>query len=107
MARQREGLLATRIRTALMKRYGDRLWLVKIHGGLMQRAGIPDLIGCLDGRFIALEVKLPDGHHRLTRLQKVTLRQIAAAGGLAGVVRSVSEAEALVAGPHLPREPQA
>jgi hypothetical protein len=31
---------------------------VKIHGGPFQRVGLPDLIGCVNGLFFGLEVKL-------------------------------------------------
>ena len=73
-----------------------RSWLVKIHGGPFQAAGIPDIIGCIDGRFVALEVKVPGA--RATKLQELTLSRIAAAGGIAAVVTSVAEAESAVEG---------
>ena len=62
-------------------------WVVKIHGGWFQRAGIPDLIGVLKGRFLAIEVKRPG--EGLTRLQAYVLAQIRKAGGIAFKADSV------------------
>jgi hypothetical protein len=72
-----------------------RTWFVKIAAGAFQVAGLPDLIGCTDGRFFALEVKVPGG--RATALQSRVLELIRAAGGIAEVVTSADEAEAALA----------
>ena len=50
----------------------------------MGRMGIPDLICCLQGRFVAIEAKAGKG--RPTALQLKALRQIDEAGGLALVI---------------------
>lgn len=67
----------------------------KEHGGSFGAAGIPDLIVCYRGRFIAFEVKTVKG--KLTVLQAITIRKIQSAGGIAAVVRSVDEARAVIA----------
>lgn len=54
------------------------------------RSGTPDLVVCFDGRFIALEVKVP--HRYPTALQRVEMAMVQTAGGHAYVVRSVAEA---------------
>ena len=37
------------------------IWHFKVHGGAMQKRGLPDLLGCLpDGRLLGLEMKRPD-----------------------------------------------
>lgn len=60
---------------------------VNVHGGsTFMNAGLPDIIGCYNGRFIAFEVKRPGG--KLTTLQAVFLDKIRAAGGVAEVVYS-------------------
>ena len=61
----------------------------KEHGGQYGTAGIPDIIVCYKGRFIALEAKV--GKNQPTRLQAATIEQIRRAGGIACVVRSVDE----------------
>jgi len=59
---------------------------VKIHGGPYQVAGLPDIVGCYQGRFFGLEVKLPGKEHKLTAKQNLTLRRIKEAGGISGMV---------------------
>ena len=54
------------------------------------RTGSPDLIACVRGRFVALEVKLPGQSPRPD--QKAFLEAIRASGGEAYVVTSVDEA---------------
>lgn len=68
----------------------------KEHGGIYGTAGIPDIIICKDGRFIAFEVKMGKG--KLTKLQESTIKKILAAGGTAFVVRSVDEVRAVLNG---------
>ena len=50
----------------------------------MGRAGIPDIIGCLDGQFLGIECKAGKG--TTTALQERELTRIQNAGGLALVV---------------------
>ena len=61
----------------------------KEHGGMYGTAGIPDIIACVDGRFVAFEVQTDTG--KLSRLQEVTLGRIRDAGGKAYMVRSAAE----------------
>ena len=68
----------------------------KEHGGMYGTAGIPDIIACVDGRFYAFEVKTETG--KATELQKATIRKIQRAGGMAVIVRSVSEVRAVLDG---------
>ena len=48
------------------------------------RSGIPDIIGCKNGKFIAIECKAGKG--KVTALQERELNAIAAAGGFACLV---------------------
>ena len=66
-----------------------RCFCWKEHGGMYGTAGIPDIIACVDGRFVAFEVKTETG--QLSKLQKVTLGRIRDAGGRAYMVRSAAE----------------
>ena len=66
-----------------------RCFCWKAHGGMYGTAGIPDIIACVDGRFVAFEVKTEKG--QLSKLQKVTLGRIREAGGRAYMVRSAAE----------------
>ncbi len=76
----------------LKKTPGCFCW--KEHGGMYGTAGIPDIIACVDGRFVAFEVKTEMG--KLSRLQEITLGKIREAGGQACVVRSAAEVAAIL-----------
>lgn len=67
------------------------MW-IKTHGGPYARQGTPDLLACIEGYFIGLEVKLPGKEDTLTPLQEETIRTINAEGGFASMVTSVEEA---------------
>lgn len=54
-------------------------WYLKVWGGGFQKSGIPDILICINGRFIGCEVKAPDG--RPSHLQIQNLRQIDRSGG--------------------------
>ena len=66
----------------------------KEHGGMYGTAGIPDIICCLNGRFVAFEVKTPSG--KLTKLQESTIQKIKAAKGEAFKVTSVGETKEII-----------
>ena len=67
----------------------DKCFAWKEHGGMYGTAGIPDIICCLDGKFIAFEVKTPTG--QLTELQEITIAKIKGANGKAYKVTSLQE----------------
>ena len=66
----------------------------KEHGGMYGTAGIPDLICCYHGRFVAFEVKTPSG--KLTKLQEITITKIKSAKGEAYKVTSVEEVKSIL-----------
>ncbi len=66
-------------------------WVVKTHGS-PHLAGLPDILCCYRGRFVAIEVKRPTTRHTVTARQQAFLDAIAAAGGVVGVAVSVDEA---------------
>ena len=72
----------------------DSLFFFKEHGGLYGTAGVPDIICCYKGLFIAFEVKTEDG--KATALQDATIKRIKKAGGIAEIVRSVDEVKRIV-----------
>ncbi|MBP2655621.1 MAG: hypothetical protein H6Q73_3190 [Firmicutes bacterium] len=63
----------------------QNIYHIKIWGGGFQKAGIPDLLCCIRGKFVALELKTEKG--RATVLQKYNLFKIQDAGGYARVLR--------------------
>ena len=48
------------------------------------KSGVPDIVGCYNGRFFGIECKAGKG--KTTALQDMNLKQITAAGGIAAVV---------------------
>jgi penicillin-binding protein-related factor A (putative recombinase) len=58
----------------------------------MQAAGRPDIEGCYKGRYVGFEVKTPENSGGVTSLQAHTLKVIARAGGVSGVITSPEEA---------------
>ncbi|MCL2555426.1 MAG: VRR-NUC domain-containing protein [Firmicutes bacterium] len=66
----------------------------KTHGGFYGSAGLPDIICCIGGAFVAFEVKTDIG--KTTALQEACIRKIIQAGGTAEVVRSVDDVRAVV-----------
>ena len=72
----------------------ENLFFWKEHGGMYGTAGIPDLIVCYKGRFVAFECKV--GKNQPTVLQAITIKQIQAAKGTAVVVRSVDEVREII-----------
>jgi hypothetical protein len=66
--------------------------------GWTTRTITPDMVGQQVAVFTSLEVKTPTG--RVSPEQRQWLEAVQAAGGIAGVVRSVEEAEALLTTVH-------
>jgi hypothetical protein len=66
----------------------------KEHGGQYGTAGLPDIICCFRGRFIAFEVKTETG--KLSKLQEITLQKINAAKGNAYKVTSLQEVKKIL-----------
>lgn len=75
-----------------IKKYLDSLnaYYLKVHGSMYQPAGTPDILACVNGRFVAIEVKRPSGGV-LSELQKSKLKKIENSGGVSIVARSVED----------------
>ena len=54
-------------------------YFIKTHGDRFSRVGTPDIIACVNGRFVAVEVKAENG--KPSELQLYHLEQIRKAGG--------------------------
>lgn len=66
------------------------VWLFNVHGSGWQKSGIPDIVGCYNGKFFGVEVKRPG--EQPTAKQSLTMKKIAAAGGVTGVAETPEEA---------------
>ncbi|MDF2612807.1 MAG: hypothetical protein K0S71_593 [Clostridia bacterium] len=70
-----------------IKRYLSTLpnsYHYKIWGGGLQQAGIPDILACINGYFIAIEVKAEKG--KPSPLQLREIKMINGAGGMAVIL---------------------
>ena len=79
--------------TRLQSEY-EGVHFLKVHGGAMQRRGEPDLIVCVHGQFVAMEVKRPG--RKPTDLQTRRLNQWSEAGAISCVVTSKQEARKVI-----------
>ena len=123
-----ETALVLKMRKAGRAKYGDRLVDIKYHGDAMSEAGVSDTLHCLDGVFVAVEVKSPESsthkrktieasiEHALekgpTVKQRLFVARVLAAGGCAGFAATVEQfmeqlehAESMAEGPHPLIEP--
>lgn len=69
------------------------LWYLKIYGNAVQSGGIPDLLICYKGKFIAIELKDPDEKNKYgeTGRQKLHLKRILKCGGIGATVDSMEQ----------------
>lgn len=93
-----EGRLQAAIIRALRKRW-PTIWVFHPVGSPYQATGVPDLLLCVDGLFVGMEIKNPrpgeSREHMISRVtpgQRAQIRAINRAGGTAGAVASVEEA---------------
>ena len=70
------------------------LFYWKEHGGQFGTAGIPDIIICYKGKFIAFECKQPG--RKPTILQAITIRRILNANGIAVIVTDLRQVKEII-----------
>lgn len=86
---QAESRLSRQIQAELRR---EGAWCIKIHGSEYMPAGVPDIIGCFEGKFFAFETKMPDKRSNTSVKQELTMERIRKAGGKAQVVCTIPEA---------------
>lgn len=100
-----EAALVKKMRDAAKAVYGERFVSIKYHGSQFSEAGVSDLLCCLDGVFVAVEVKAPESYGNdpsraevegPTLKQKAFIARVQKAGGVGGVVASVTSFLALL-----------
>ena len=55
------------------------------------RAGVPDILCCINGMFVAIEVKTPETMKNVSKLQQYNIDKIKATTGIAFVACSVEQ----------------
>jgi hypothetical protein len=94
MANTPEGKVKDKVKK-LLKSLGPRCWwYMPVQNG-MGVVGIPDFVGCLDGRFFGIETKAPGKKNNLTVNQQLQLAGIESARGQTFVVAGDDDITAL------------
>lgn len=84
----REKDVENKIKECLAK-MGKNVWFFKHAAGAAMKVGIPDIIACIKGHFVGIEVKQASGHQ--SDAQKVCEKNIVEAGGEYWLVFSYEE----------------
>jgi hypothetical protein len=90
---QKESTITNNAIKQLRKAFPDA-FVMKIHGGGYQRAGIPDLHVSIRGRSVWIEMKRPGAD--TTALQKSRLEELAKTGAFCGTAESPERAIEIV-----------
>lgn len=84
-----------RIKTEIRKYLSSqKIFWSSVQNGFGAKPGDPDLICCIDGRFVAIEVKTPEG--RQSDIQKQRELEIMDSGGWYFVVRSLDDLKSIL-----------
>lgn len=83
-----EGAIKSAVRKALSK---HKVYYFSPAANGYGRAGIPDIICCVGGRFLAIECKAPGKHNTMTENQKREQQAILAADGIWFMVSTPAE----------------
>lgn len=93
-----ESQLVGQIMKAIAKEY-KTAWLFKVVGSPYQMVGVPDILACIEGLTVGIEVKHQKPHEtedaargRTTLTQRGQIQRINRAGGIAGTALSVEDA---------------
>ena len=76
-----ESNLVKKVETYIKKTYKKEAWFFKTVGNASQKSGIPDILCCIKGNFIAIETKREDGSGRASEQQEIECKKIINAGG--------------------------
>ena len=79
---------------AYLDSLGDDCWYFKVKGGPEQKAGVPDIVGCIAGIFFAAELKVKP--NKPTEKQLYEIEKIRSAVGATGVVYTYEQFVELV-----------
>jgi hypothetical protein len=74
----------------------EGVFCFKIHGGPTMMAGLPDIMACVDGQFLALETKTPEKRKNTSAIQRHVHGLMRQSGARVEVVCGVQEALSIV-----------
>ena len=75
----REKVVEDKIKDYLFK---HGIYHFKVHGSKFMPSGIADIISCVNGHFVGIEVKRPGAKRELSEQQKVHERNVKKSGGI-------------------------
>lgn len=85
MATTPEGNVKNKIKT-LLKEFGSRVYYFMPQMGGFGKSGVPDIVACVNGTFVGIEVKADKTKNPPTALQTKNLNEIWTAGGVSLVI---------------------
>lgn len=88
-----------KVKNAVKKLLKERgIWFYMPVQNGMGQVGIPDIIACWDGKFLAIETKAPGKKSTLTANQEHNINLINGCGGIAVVVDDVEQVKEILDG---------
>lgn len=60
------------------------------------KSGVPDILACYEGKFLAIEVKRPESINTVTKLQEHNLSMVISKGGYSTVATSVADVKEFI-----------
>lgn len=91
-----ESNFVSKVEEYIRTTFRDEAWFLKVGGNAAQRSGVPDIIICLKGKLIAIELKREDGSGRASKQQLIECKKINKAGGVAIVSDDFNEVKILL-----------
>lgn len=86
-----EDRLVQKAKKYIKETYREEAWVLKVAGSASQRSGVPDMIICLKGKFIALEFKREDGSGKASENQLIEISKIKNSGGVSCIVSNLED----------------
>lgn len=93
-----ESNLVNKVKDYIRTTYRRDAWFFKVAGSATQRSGIPDILCCIKGKFIALELKREDGSGRPSPQQIIECEKIKDAGGYPLISGNFDEIKNFISG---------
>ena len=85
MSNTPEGAVKDKIK-AILRTYKPHIYYFMPAMGAFGKSGVPDIIACVRGTFVAIEVKSDKNKNPPTALQEMNLYEISEAGGISLVI---------------------
>ena len=91
-----ESNLQKKVINYIKSTFKNQAWLLNVAGSAVQRSGVPDILVCINGTFIGIELKREDGSGRPSPQQIIECKKITQAGGHAIISNDFEEIKKLL-----------